>query len=216
MSASPRGPLVLVVIDGFGIAPAGPGNAVTLARTPALDALAAQGSATRIEASGLPVGLPAGQQGNSEVGHLNLGAGRRVPQMLVRVDEAMADGTVLALPALQAALDTGRRTTLHLMGLAGDGGVHASQRHALALIRMAQDHGVERIVIHAFTDGRDTRPDAGLEAITELEATGARVATVCGRYWAMDRDSRWDRTRRAYDAMVHGFGERSAGRRPRP
>ena len=208
MSTSPRGPLVLVVIDGFGIAPPGPGNAVALARTPALDALAAEGSGTRIEASGLPVGLPQGQQGNSEVGHLNLGAGRRVPQMLVRVDEAMADGSVLALPALQAALDTGRRTTLHLMGLAGDGGVHASQRHALSLIRMAQEHGVERIVIHAFTDGRDTRPDAGLEAVSQLEATGARVATVCGRYWAMDRDRRWDRTRRAYDAMVHGFGER--------
>ena len=211
MSASPRGPLVLVVIDGFGIAPAGPGNAVTLARTPLLDALAAEGSGTRIAASGLPVGLPRGQQGNSEVGHLNLGAGRRVPQMLVRVNEAMADGSVLALPALQAALDTGRRTTLHLMGLAGDGGVHASQRHALSLIHMAQEHGVERIVVHAFTDGRDTRPDAGLEAVAELEATGARVATVCGRYWAMDRDRRWDRTRRAYDAMVHGLGERRAG-----
>ncbi len=211
MSASPRGPLVLVVIDGFGIAPAGPGNAVALANTPSLDALAAEGSGTRIAASGLPVGLPQGQQGNSEVGHLNLGAGRRVPQMLVRVDEAMSDGSVLALPALQAALDTGRRTTLHLMGLAGDGGVHASQRHALSLIRMAQEHGVERIVVHAFTDGRDTRPDAGLGAVAELEATGARVATVCGRYWAMDRDRRWDRTRRAYDAMVHGFGERRAG-----
>ena len=103
MSATPRGPLVLIVIDGFGIAPAGPGNAVSLARTPVLDALAAEGSGTRIEASGLPVGLPAGQQGNSEVGHLNLGAGRRVPQMLVRVDEAIADGSILALPALRAA-----------------------------------------------------------------------------------------------------------------
>ena len=213
MSAPPRGPLVLIVIDGFGIAPAGPGNAVRLARTPHLDALAAEGSGTRIEASGLPVGLPAGQQGNSEVGHLNLGAGRRVPQMLVRVDEAIADRSVLQLPALKAALETGRRGTLHLIGLAGDGGVHASQRHALALIRIAQEQGVERIVVHAFTDGRDTRPDAALDAVTELEATGARVATVCGRYWAMDRDRRWDRTRRAYDAMVRGYGERRASAR---
>ena len=205
--AAPRGPLVLVVIDGFGIGPAGPGNAVTLASTPVLDALAREGSGTRIEASGLPVGLPDGQMGNSEVGHLNLGAGRRVPQMLVRVDEAFADRTILAIPALQQALETGRRSTLHLVGLAGDGGVHASQRHALALIAIAQEQGVERIVVHALTDGRDTRPDAALEAIRQFEATGATVGTVCGRYYGMDRDKRWERTKRAYDAMVHGIGE---------
>ena len=208
--STPRGPLVLVVIDGFGIGPAGPGNAVTLARTPVLDALAREGSGTRIEASGLPVGLPDGQMGNSEVGHLNLGAGRRVPQMLVRVDEAFADRSILAIPALQQALDTGRRSTLHLVGLAGDGGVHASQRHALALIAIAQEQGVERIVVHALTDGRDTRPDAALEAILQFEATGARVGTVCGRFYGMDRDRRWERTKRAYDAMVHGVGEHRA------
>ncbi len=211
--STPRGPLVLVVIDGFGIGPAGPGNAVTLALTPVLDALAREGSGTRIEASGLPVGLPDGQMGNSEVGHLNLGAGRRVPQMLVRVDEAFADRSILRIPALQQALETGRRTTLHLVGLAGDGGVHASQRHALALIAIAQEHGVERIVVHALTDGRDTRPDAALAAITQFEATGARVGTVCGRFYGMDRDKRWERTKRAYDAMVHGVGEhRASGR----
>jgi 2,3-bisphosphoglycerate-independent phosphoglycerate mutase len=213
MSAPPRGPLVLVVIDGFGIGPAGPGNAVTLARTPILDALAREGSGTRIEASGLPVGLPDGQMGNSEVGHLNLGAGRRVPQMLVRVDEAFADRSVLGIPALQRALATGRDTTLHLVGLAGDGGVHASQRHVLALISIAQEQGVERIVVHALTDGRDTRPDAALEAVTQIEASGARVGTVCGRYYGMDRDKRWERTKRAYDAMVHGVGERRASGR---
>ncbi|HSJ73726.1 MAG TPA: 2,3-bisphosphoglycerate-independent phosphoglycerate mutase, partial [Miltoncostaeaceae bacterium] len=208
-----RGPLVLVVIDGFGIAPPGPGNAVHLSRTPHLEALAAEGSGTRITASGLAVGLPEGQQGNSEVGHLNLGAGRRVPQMLVRIDEAIADGSLARLPALEAAFAAGRRRTLHLIGLAGHGGVHASQRHVLALIRLARAAGVERIVVHAFTDGRDTRPDAGLDAVAEIEATGVVVGSVVGRYWAMDRDRRWDRTRRAYDALVHGVGEpRASGR----
>jgi 2,3-bisphosphoglycerate-independent phosphoglycerate mutase len=207
---TPRGPLVLVVIDGFGIAPEGPGNAVHLARTPNLDALAAEGSGTAIAASGLAVGLPDGQQGNSEVGHLNLGAGRRVPQMLVRIDEAIADGSMARLPAMDAAMAAGRRATLHLIGLVGEGGVHASQRHALALIDIARAQGVERIVVHALTDGRDTRPDAGLAAVAEIAATGARIGTVCGRYWAMDRDRRWQRTKRAYDAMVHGVGEHRA------
>jgi 2,3-bisphosphoglycerate-independent phosphoglycerate mutase len=203
------GPLVLVVIDGFGIAPAGPGNAVSLARTPHLDALARDGSATRLHASGLPVGLPDGQQGNSEVGHLNLGAGRRVPQMLVRIDEAIADGSFGALPAIQQALSAGRDAALHLVGLVGDGGVHASQRHLEALIAAARQAGVARIFVHALTDGRDTRPDAALGFIQALEGDGVKVATVCGRYWAMDRDQRWDRTRRAYDAIVHGVGERA-------
>lgn len=206
MAATPSGPLVLVVIDGFGIGPAGPGNAVRLARTPALDALARSGSATTIAASGLPVGLPDGQQGNSEVGHLNIGAGRRVPQMLVRVDEAVADGSIERLPAMRALLERGKAATLHLVGLVGDGGVHASQRHMLAMIRVARANGVERVVVHALTDGRDTRPDSGLAAVEQIEAAGAFVGTVCGRYWAMDRDRRWDRTRRAYDAMVHGIG----------
>jgi 2,3-bisphosphoglycerate-independent phosphoglycerate mutase len=210
---SPPGPLVLVVLDGYGIAPPGPGNAVHLARTPSLDALAAEASATSIAAAGLPVGLPDGQQGNSEVGHLNLGAGRRVPQMLVRIDEAIADGSIARLPALTAAFEAGARGTLHLIGLVGEGGVHASQRHLLALIRLAREAGVKRIVVHAFTDGRDTRPDAGLAAVAEVEATGVTVGSVVGRYWAMDRDRRWQRTRRAYDALVHGVGEPRAGAR---
>jgi 2,3-bisphosphoglycerate-independent phosphoglycerate mutase len=204
---SVSGPLVLIVIDGFGIAPPGPGNAVRLARTPVLDALAAEGSGTSIAAAGLPVGLPDGQQGNSEVGHLNLGAGRRVPQVLVRIDEAIADGSIARIPALRTALARGRAAALHLVGLVGDGGVHASQRHALALIAMARAEGVERVIVHALTDGRDTRPDSGLAAVEEIEAGGATIATVCGRYWAMDRDRRWQRTRRAYDAMIHGAGE---------
>ena len=209
MSLSVRGPLVLVIIDGFGIAPAGRGNAVSLATTPNLDALAREGSASRLVASGLAVGLPAGQQGNSEVGHLNLGAGRRVPQMLVRIDEAIASGSLATNPRLIDALDVGRDRALHLVGLVGDGGVHAASRHLLALIGIARDAGVERIYVHAFTDGRDTRPDAGLAAIEQIEAL-VPVASVCGRYFAMDRDKRWQRTSTAYDAMVWGRAEHQA------
>jgi 2,3-bisphosphoglycerate-independent phosphoglycerate mutase len=148
--------------------------------------------------------------GNSEVGHLNLGAGRRVPQMLVRIDEAIADGSFAHNPALVAAMDHAAGSALHLVGLAGDGGVHASQRHLEALIAMARGRGIARLHVHALTDGRDSRPDAALGFIERLEGDGVDVATVCGRYWAMDRDRRWDRTRRAYDAMVHGVGERAA------
>jgi len=209
MSAIARGPLVLVIIDGFGIAPPGPGNAVWLARTPQLDALAREGSSSQLVASGLAVGLPEGQQGNSEVGHLNLGAGRRVPQMLVRIDEAVASGELARSPVLAAALRVGRERALHLVGLVGDGGVHAASRHLLALIRIAREVGVERIYIHAFTDGRDTRPDAGLAAVEQVEAL-APVATVCGRYFAMDRDKRWQRTATAYNAMVWGRAEHHA------
>ena len=202
------GPLVLVVIDGFGIAPPGPGNAVTLARTPALDALAAEGSATLLQASGLPVGLPDGQMGNSEVGHLNLGAGRRVPQMLVRFDEAVASAGGLGdVPAIAAAFAASQGRTLHLVGLVGNGGVHASQRHLVALLDAARASGVDRVVVHAITDGRDSRPDSALPAILALEDRGAVIGTVVGRYWAMDRDHRWDRTQRAYDAMVRGAGD---------
>jgi len=200
------GPLVLVVIDGLGLAPPGPGNAVTLARTPNLDALAREASATRLVASGLPVGLPEGQQGNSEVGHLNLGAGRRVPQMLVRIDEAIADGSFDRNPVLTGAMDAATASALHLIGLVGGGGVHASQRHLLAMLELAAKRGVERVRVHALTDGRDSRPDAGLGFVEALEAGGVDIRTLCGRYWAMDRDRRWDRTKRAYDALVHAEG----------
>ena len=201
--------LILVVIDGFGIAPPSPGNAVSLAQTPNLDRLAAEGSGTRLVASGLPVGLPDGQQGNSEVGHLNLGAGRRVPQMLVRIDEAISDGSFFTNPAFDLPIEAGRKQTLHLVGLLGDGGVHAQGRHLDALIELAKRRGVERVVVHALTDGRDSRPDAALGHVERLEGRGVRVGTVCGRYFAMDRDQRWDRTRRGYDAIVHGIGERA-------
>jgi 2,3-bisphosphoglycerate-independent phosphoglycerate mutase len=209
MSTSVRGPLVLVVIDGFGIAPPGPGNAVSLAHTPSLDALAREGSSSRLVASGLAVGLPDGQQGNSEVGHLNLGAGRRVPQMLVRIDEAISSGDLADNRALREVLRVGRERALHLVGLVGDGGVHAASRHLVALIPIARAAGVERIYVHAFTDGRDTRPDAGLAAVEQIEAL-APIASVCGRYFAMDRDKRWQRTATAYDAMVWGRAEHHA------
>ena len=207
MGAAPTGPLVLVVIDGFGIAPAGPGNAVSLALTPTLDALAREGSGTSIAASGLPVGLPDGQQGNSEVGHLNLGAGRRVPQMLVRVDEGLADGSVLGRAGHEARARA-RRAAARSTCSAWWATAASTPASAtlLSLIRIARKAGVERIVVHALTDGRDTRPDAALDAVREIEATGVRVGTVCGRYWGMDRDRRWDRTKRSYDAMVHGIG----------
>ncbi|MEZ5081404.1 MAG: 2,3-bisphosphoglycerate-independent phosphoglycerate mutase [Thermoleophilia bacterium] len=205
-----RGPAILVVIDGFGIAPPGPGNAVSLARTPVLDALAREGSSTQLQASGLPVGLPDGQMGNSEVGHLNLGAGRRVPQMLVRIDEAIASGALEAMPIIRDTMRAGADRALHLVGLVGEGGVHAAQRHFLALIDIAKRSGVQNLFLHALTDGRDSRPDSGLAAVQELEAAGARVATVCGRYYGMDRDHRWDRTKAAYDAMVHGRGLHTA------
>ncbi|MCA9131556.1 MAG: hypothetical protein KDA45_00305, partial [Planctomycetales bacterium] len=205
-----RGPAILVVIDGFGIAPPGPGNAVSLARTPVLDALAREGSSAQLQASGLPVGLPDGQMGNSEVGHLNLGAGRRVPQMLVRIDEAIASGALEAMPIIRDTMCAGADRALHLVGLVGEGGVHAAQRHFLALIDIAKRSGVQNLFLHALTDGRDSRPDSGLAAVEELEAAGARVATVCGRYYGMDRDHRWDRTKAAYDAMVHGRGLHTA------
>ena len=200
--------LLLVVIDGFGVAPASPGNAVRLARTPHLDRLAAEGSGTILTASGLPVGLPDGQQGNSEVGHLNLGAGRRVPQMLVRIDESISDGSFFANPAFAAPIAAARSGTLHLMGLIGSGGVHAVQRHLDALLELARRERLERVVVHALTDGRDSRPDAALGFIEALEGAGVTVGTVVGRYLAMDRDKRWDRTGKAYNAIVHGSGER--------
>jgi 2,3-bisphosphoglycerate-independent phosphoglycerate mutase len=154
----------------------------------------------------LPVGLPDGQQGNSEVGHLNLGAGRRVPQMLVRIDEAIASGELAASPAIVAAMRVGSERALHLVGLLGDGGVHAAGRHLRALIEIARKAGVTRLFVHAMTDGRDTRPDSALPAIRELEADGVTVATICGRYFGMDRDQRWERTRACYEAMVNGRG----------
>jgi 2,3-bisphosphoglycerate-independent phosphoglycerate mutase len=194
----------LIVLDGWGLAEPGPGNAISLASTPVFDELWARYPHTTLRACGRDVGLPDGQMGNSEVGHLNLGAGAIVKQDLVRIDEAVADGTLATNEALHGALSAAGR--VHLLGLTSDGGVHSSLEHLRALIaargRLAP--GGETIV-HAFTDGRDTAPHAGERFLAELDAIeGARVASVVGRYWAMDRDRRWERTQRAYDLLVHG------------
>jgi 2,3-bisphosphoglycerate-independent phosphoglycerate mutase len=195
-------PLVaLVILDGFGCAPAGPGNAVELADTPVFDGLWREYPHTTIEASGEAAGLPPGQMGNSEVGHLTIGAGRRLYQDLMRVDKAIEDGSFFENPALVAAFERGRR--VHLLGLVSHGGVHSHIDHLQALLRFAP----EKTWIHAFTDGRDVSPTAAADDLALLPQD--RLATVTGRYFAMDRDQRWDRTRRAYDAIVEHAGTRA-------
>jgi 2,3-bisphosphoglycerate-independent phosphoglycerate mutase len=193
----------LVVLDGWGLAEPGPGNAVSLARTPVFDGLWATYPHTTLTACGRAVGLPDGQMGNSEVGHLNLGAGAVVRQDLVRIDDAIADGTLARSAVLRAAFAGAGR--VHLLGLVSDGGVHSSLAHLRALVAIAHEQGVEDLVVHAFTDGRDTLPHAGAGYMAELDAMeGMRVGSVVGRYWAMDRDRRWERVQRAYDMLVHG------------
>jgi 2,3-bisphosphoglycerate-independent phosphoglycerate mutase len=191
----------LVVLDGWGLADPGPGNAVELAATPVFDELWSTFPHTTLTTCGRAVGLPEGQMGNSEVGHLNLGAGSVVRQDLVRIDEDVESGRLGENAALRRALDGARR--VHLIGLVSDGGVHSSIEHLRALVEVAREQGTEEVVIHAFTDGRDTLPHSGAGFLAELDGlTGARVASVVGRYWAMDRDRRWDRTQRAYDLLM--------------
>ena len=201
--------LCLIVLDGWGIAPAGPGNAISLAATPVYDELLASYPNTRLDACGRAVGLPDGQMGNSEVGHLNLGAGAVIRQDLTRIDDAMRDGTLAENPVIGAALAGPGR--VHLLGLVSDGGVHSSEEHLLKLIDVANELGAGEVIVHAFTDGRDTGPHEGVHALERLEAHGgARVASVVGRYYAMDRDRRWDRTQLAYDLLVHARAPHSA------
>jgi 2,3-bisphosphoglycerate-independent phosphoglycerate mutase len=216
MSPLPAGPsgvpvpsVALVILDGWGIAPDGPGNAVSEAQTPNFDELRAAYPHTALRTSGRDVGLPAGQMGNSEVGHLNLGAGTIVKQDLARIDDAIADGSFFENPALRAACGAARdsrRGRLHAIGLVSDGGVHSGWEHIEAVIELAGEEGVADLVLHALTDGRDTLPRAGAGYVEEVERwlrhTG-RIGTVAGRYWGMDRDRRWDRTKRAYNAIVH-------------
>jgi 2,3-bisphosphoglycerate-independent phosphoglycerate mutase len=202
----------LIVLDGWGIAPPGPGNAVTLASTPVFDGLWARYPHSQLTTWGPAVGLPERQMGNSEVGHLNLGAGAVVKQDLTRIDEAVRDGALASNEALRAAVDGAER--VHLIGLVSDGGVHSGWSHLRALVAMAGDAGPE-VIVHAFTDGRDTLPDSGagfLEQVGEwcAAAGNARVGSVVGRYWAMDRDRRWDRAQKAYDMLVHGRAEHHA------
>jgi 2,3-bisphosphoglycerate-independent phosphoglycerate mutase len=209
--------VALVILDGWGLAPPGPGNAISLAETPVFDRLWAQFPHTQLSAQGPDVGLPEGQMGNSEVGHLNLGAGAVVKQDLARIDDAIADGGFFENEALLAACDRARRSSrgrLHLLGLVSDGGVHSGWEHIEATIELASQEGVPDVVFHAFTDGRDTLPRGGRGYLAELERwlrQAGRVATVSGRYYAMDRDTRWERTKLAYDAIVHARGLHATG-----
>ncbi len=212
MSASgvPPGPAgipvpraALIVLDGWGLAEPGPGNAVSLADTPVFDELWSSYPHATLTTWGRAVGLPEGQMGNSEVGHLNLGAGAVVRQDLMRIDDAIADGALSSNAVLREAFRGARR--VHLIGLVSDGGVHSSLEHLEALIALGRELGAEDVVVHAFTDGRDTLPHAGAGYLAEVEATeGARVGSVVGRYFAMDRDNRWERTARAYELLVAG------------
>jgi 2,3-bisphosphoglycerate-independent phosphoglycerate mutase len=198
-------PVALIILDGWGLAPDGPGNAISLAATPVFDELWASHPHTQLTAKGEAVGLPEGQMGNSEVGHLNLGAGAIVPQDLARIDKAVRDGSLADNETLRAALRDATR--VHLIGLVSGGGVHSSIDHLRALAELAEGD----VVVHAFTDGRDTSPTSGAGSLAEVESWGtARVGTVVGRYFAMDRDKRWDRTQRAVDLLVDGRGEHHA------
>ena len=208
---------ILVIMDGHGIAPAGPGNAVATARTPNLDRLYREFPMSQLQASGLFVGLPDGQMGNSEVGHLNLGAGRVVYQDITRIDESIKDGSFAENPVLKNAFETASKSgkRIHLLGLLSDGGVHSHIRHLKALFNMAKTAHVPDVTVHAFMDGRDTPPDSCIGYIKELDSFIQKlgfgeIGTVTGRYYAMDRDNRWERIQLAYEALVHGKGRVAA------
>jgi 2,3-bisphosphoglycerate-independent phosphoglycerate mutase len=214
-------PLVLIVIDGWGCAPDGPANAISEAKIPVMDRLWQSAPHTTVEASGIDVGLPEGQIGNSEVGHLNIGAGYTVLQDLPRIDHEIESGEFFENPALVGAVEHvkkgeskagSRPPRLHLMGLFSDGGVHSHASHALALVELARRRGVDNVQIHTFLDGRDVPPRQAVDDLQAFEPKlaefgNARIATVMGRYYAMDRDKRWDRNEKAYRALVMGEGE---------
>lgn len=205
---------VLVIMDGFGIAPPSDGNAISRAATPRLDAIFAENPYTTLSASGMSVGLPEGQMGNSEVGHTNIGAGRVVFQDLPRISNAIKDGSFFENPAYVEAMDNAKRSgkALHILGLLSDGGVHSHIDHIFAALDMAKRRGLERVYVHCFLDGRDVPPTSGAGYVSQLcekcaELGNAKVADLQGRFYAMDRDKRWDRVELAYNAMVCGEGE---------
>jgi 2,3-bisphosphoglycerate-independent phosphoglycerate mutase len=204
---------MLMILDGWGINPSAENNAVALARTPNLDHLLATYPSAEIQTSGMAVGLPDGQMGNSEVGHLNIGAGRVVYQDLTRITKAIQDGDFFTNPVLLECIARTKSTggRLHLAGLLSDGGVHSHNTHLYALLELAKREGIRDVFIHAILDGRDTPPKSGAGYLAQLETEISRIgvgaiATVIGRYWAMDRDNRWERVERAYSAMVRGEG----------
>ena len=217
-SGRPR-PFVLIIMDGWGINPRKEGNAIALARTPNIDRIGREWPHTAVRTSGEAVGLPEGQMGNSEVGHQNIGAGKRVLQDYTRVSESIKDGSFFNNPAFLKAVEHVKKnqSQLHICGLLGNGGVHAHESHLEALLRLAAMHDIERVYIHAFTDGRDASPTGGIDFMQKLEtrarelgsAHPAKVATVSGRYYAMDRDNRWERTGMTYFSMTRGEGQRA-------
>ena len=210
MTKRPK-PIVLTVLDGWGYRAETKGNAIALARKPNYDRLLADYPNTLIQTSGPAVGLPEGQMGNSEVGHLNMGAGRVVRMDITRIDQAIADGSFFKNGPLLKTMERGKQKQLHLLGLLSDGGVHSHIQHLFALLRMAQQNKVERVFVHCFLDGRDTPPHSGIDYLQRLQQklreTGGRIASLSGRYYAMDRDNRWERVERAYRAVVHGESE---------
>ena len=208
-------PLVLIIMDGFGLDPNTEGNAIHAAATPNLSRLFAENPFTAIGASGMDVGLPDGQMGNSEVGHTNIGAGRVVYQELTRITKSIRDGEFLKNEALCGAMDNAKNSALHLIGLLSDGGVHSHLTHLFGLLDMAKASGVENVFVHCLMDGRDVPPTSGKDFVAQLQAKldeigVGSIATVMGRYYAMDRDNRWDRVEKAYAAMVYGEGEKNA------
>ncbi|MBT8373839.1 MAG: 2,3-bisphosphoglycerate-independent phosphoglycerate mutase, partial [Deltaproteobacteria bacterium] len=212
MSANKK-PCMLIILDGWGISTKKNGNAVILAKTPFLDALKKEYPCTRLLCSGEAVGLPEGIMGNSEVGHLNIGAGRVVYQDLLRIDQAISQGEFFNNKILNSVMSKVKTndSALHLMGLVSDGGVHSHLEHLFALLNMARKSGVKKAYIHAILDGRDTPPDSGVGYIEKLQEhisdkNFGTIATICGRFYAMDRDNRWDRVEKAYQLYTLGEG----------
>lgn len=203
---------LLVILDGWGIGNHGKGDVIFNTPTPYWDYLVNNYPNSQLQASGENVGLPAGQMGNSEVGHLNIGGGRVVYQDLLKINRAIADGSICKNPQLVAAVEYAKKNgkRLHFMGLASDGGVHSSLEHLEAMYKMAADAGVKDLFVHCFMDGRDTDPKSGAGFIEHLTAQGLTLATIIGRYYAMDRDKRWERVKIAYDLLVNGEGKKAA------
>ncbi len=208
---------MLMILDGFGVNENKEANAIALANTPNLDRIFKQNPSTTIKTSGLDVGLPDGQMGNSEVGHTNIGAGRIVYQELTRITKSIEDGDFFSIPELIGAIENCKKhhSKLHIMGLLSDGGVHSHVRHLYAILELAKRNDFEDVYVHCFMDGRDTPPASGESYITELENKMAekgvgQIASITGRFYAMDRDKRWERVQKAYDALVNGIGEKSA------
>ena len=211
-----RKPVMLMILDGFGINENQKGNAIAVANTPNIDKLMKTWPTTKIHTSGLDVGLPEGQMGNSEVGHTNIGAGRIVYQELTRITKSIEDGDFFSIKELTEAIENCKKnnSNLHVLGLLSDGGVHSHIRHLFAILELAKRKDFENVYVHCFMDGRDTPPTSGESYIAKLEEKMkekgvGKIATISGRFYAMDRDKRWNRIEEAYNAMVNGIGEKA-------